>query len=153
MFAGMFPRTIRRRTLPIGDSLMKDTMMRSKMIGMLALVGLLGLAACDNNKTDSTASGEPIKSDKSAAIPPAPEPVTDPVITVQPAPMPTAAPAAKAGKAATAKGNTYVVQKGDTLMSIARNHYGNASKFRDIASANGITDPAKIKVGQTLILP
>lgn len=122
--------------------------MRSTMICTLALAGLMGLAACDKNKTDTTATGDPIKSDKTAAIPAAPEPVTDPVITVQPAPMPAPAPTAKS-----TKGNTHVVQKGDTLMSIARQHYGSAAKYKDIAAANAIADPSKIKVGQTLVLP
>ena len=55
---------------------------------------------------------------------------------------------------APAAGTTdYAVQKGDTLMSIARKFYGNASRFRDIAAANGITDPNKIQVGQVLKIP
>lgn len=69
--------------------------------------------------------------------------------TTAPAPVPVYEPATMPAGG----GQTYVVQKGDTLMSIARKVYGNPGKFRDIAAANGISDPNKIKVGQTLTLP
>ena len=69
-----------------------------------------------------------------------------------PAPQPTFVDAPAAGSP-TMGGQTYVVQKGDTLMGIARKVYGSPARFRDIAAANGITDPNKIKVGQTLVIP
>ncbi|WP_348262632.1 LysM peptidoglycan-binding domain-containing protein [Telmatobacter sp. DSM 110680] len=47
----------------------------------------------------------------------------------------------------------YTVQSGDNLSKIAKRFYGDASKYRDIAQANGIDDPDKIKVGQDLNLP
>jgi putative chitinase len=45
---------------------------------------------------------------------------------------------------------TYVVQRGDTLYSIAR-RYG--STVEAIAAANGIANPSRIRVGQTLKIP
>lgn len=42
---------------------------------------------------------------------------------------------------------TYTVKKGDTLSAIAK-QYGTT--YQDIAKANGISDPNKISVGQTL---
>lgn len=45
---------------------------------------------------------------------------------------------------------TYVVQKGDTLYSIAFN-YG--LDYHDLAEFNGIQDPAAIKIGQQLRIP
>ncbi len=47
----------------------------------------------------------------------------------------------------------YTVRKGDTLFSIARRVYGNESRWRDIAAANGITDGNRIYVGQEIVLP
>jgi len=47
----------------------------------------------------------------------------------------------------------YTVRKGDTLFSIARRVYGDESRRRDIASANGITDANRIFVGQEIVLP
>lgn len=50
-------------------------------------------------------------------------------------------------------GETYVVQSGDTLASIAADFYGNASLDDFLAEANGITDPESLAVGQELIIP
>lgn len=47
-------------------------------------------------------------------------------------------------------GVSYTVQKGDTLSSIAQQTGANV---RDIINANKITDPAKIRVGETLFIP
>ncbi|RRJ96754.1 LysM peptidoglycan-binding domain-containing protein [Opitutaceae bacterium TAV4] len=48
------------------------------------------------------------------------------------------------------EGTTYVVQKGDTLSSIAQK---NGAKMQDIVNANKIADPTKLQVGQTLFIP
>jgi N-acetylmuramoyl-L-alanine amidase len=48
------------------------------------------------------------------------------------------------------QGRTYVVQKGDTLLSIAR-RYGLTTK--QLQAANNITDPDKIFPGQKLVIP
>jgi len=48
---------------------------------------------------------------------------------------------------------SYVVKSGDTLGAIARAMYGSAAKYTVIAEANGITDPRRIWVGQTLTIP
>jgi nucleoid-associated protein YgaU len=47
------------------------------------------------------------------------------------------------------------VQPGDTLGKIAQQHYGAASKYMTIFEANQpmLTDPDKIKVGQSLRIP
>jgi hypothetical protein len=50
-------------------------------------------------------------------------------------------------------GETYVVQSGDTLASIAADFYGNASLDDFLAEANGITDPESLAVGQELTIP
>ncbi|HWB18493.1 MAG TPA: LysM peptidoglycan-binding domain-containing protein [Vicinamibacterales bacterium] len=60
-------------------------------------------------------------------------------------PQPAAAPAAQ----------TYTVQAGDTLSKISKQFYGDANKYMQIFEANRdqLTDPNKIKVGQTLKIP
>jgi peptidoglycan L-alanyl-D-glutamate endopeptidase CwlK len=48
---------------------------------------------------------------------------------------------------------TYTVRKGDTLGAIARRFYGATSRFPLIVSANRITNPDRLRVGQTLLIP
>lgn len=47
----------------------------------------------------------------------------------------------------------YTVKPGDNLITIAKRVYGDPSKFRKIAEANGIKDANMIKVGQRLMIP
>ena len=47
----------------------------------------------------------------------------------------------------------YTVKPGDGLMKIARQFYGDASRYKEIAKFNSIADPYKIKVGQVLKIP
>ncbi|HMS32567.1 MAG TPA: LysM peptidoglycan-binding domain-containing protein [Ignavibacteria bacterium] len=48
---------------------------------------------------------------------------------------------------------TYVVKSGDTLSKIAKEFYGDANKYMEIANANNISNPDKIDVGQELKIP
>lgn len=48
------------------------------------------------------------------------------------------------------QGLSYVIQRGDTLSSIAARF---KSTVKDIQNANRITDPTKIQVGQSLFIP
>lgn len=48
------------------------------------------------------------------------------------------------------EGVNYTVQAGDTLGEIARKH---GAKLQDIVNANKVTDPTRIRVGQTLFIP
>ena len=52
-------------------------------------------------------------------------------------------------------GQTYVVQSGDTLVSISRKFYKSPKRWKAILEANkkDIRDPKDLTVGQTLILP
>jgi LysM repeat protein len=47
----------------------------------------------------------------------------------------------------------YIVQRGDTLASIAKRLMHNVSLWRHIAQANGITDPLVLKPGRVLHIP
>ncbi|MCC6930566.1 MAG: LysM peptidoglycan-binding domain-containing protein [Gemmatimonadaceae bacterium] len=50
---------------------------------------------------------------------------------------------------------TYTVVKGDTLSGIAKHHYGDASKWKEIFEANRdvIKNPDRIQIGWVLKLP
>ncbi len=60
------------------------------------------------------------------------------------------------GKAAPAPSlRVHIVKKGDTLMQLARNYYGDASRWRSILEANRdrLPDPNRLYVGQELVIP
>ena len=48
---------------------------------------------------------------------------------------------------------TYTVKVGDNLSKISKLYYGDANHYTKIAAANGLDDPDKIRVGQTLTIP
>lgn len=45
------------------------------------------------------------------------------------------------------------LREGDTLPSIAAREYGDASKWRPIAEANGVANPLALTPGQSLVVP
>lgn len=47
----------------------------------------------------------------------------------------------------------YTINSGDNLSTIAKRFYGAASKYVEIAKANGIDNPDHIRVGQQISLP
>lgn len=47
----------------------------------------------------------------------------------------------------------HTVKQGDTLWDLADKHYGDGSKWRDIAKANNITDPRRLQIGANLTIP
>jgi len=48
---------------------------------------------------------------------------------------------------------TYTVKAGDTLSKIAKEFYGDATKYPIIADYNGLEDPSRIFIGQVLRIP
>jgi nucleoid-associated protein YgaU len=50
-------------------------------------------------------------------------------------------------------GGTRVVQQGDTLSAIAQQVYGDAGRWREIATANGIANPRRLQPGTVLVIP
>ena len=79
-----------------------------------------------------------------------------------PKPEPQAAPATGGGAAeapdapaAATESEFYVIQAGDTLSKLAKEHYGNAMEYMKIFEANRevIEDPNKIFVGQKIRIP
>lgn len=49
--------------------------------------------------------------------------------------------------------NVATVRQGDTLPAIAAREYGNATRWRQIAEANRITNPLALTPGQPLVVP
>ncbi|WP_324675304.1 LysM peptidoglycan-binding domain-containing protein [Hymenobacter sp. GOD-10R] len=81
---------------------------------------------------------------------------------VQPAEKPAAGATDFFGNAAqpatttAAQGTSYTIVSGDSLSKIAKNHYGDASKWHQIYDANKAiigANPDHIEVGQVLTLP
>jgi len=71
---------------------------------------------------------------------------------------PEKSPGTKAGSKKIASKNadrTYVVQSGDTLFSISRKFYKSPKRWKEILNANekNISDPKKLTVGETLVIP
>lgn len=54
---------------------------------------------------------------------------------------------------ADARIGTHVVREGDSLQSIAFSHYGDPTRWREIAEANRIEDPMRLHRGHTLSVP
>jgi len=82
---------------------------------------------------------------------PSPTPPPTPVPTIAPTVPPTAPPPPQPTEAPPMSGEqTYIVQRGDTLYSIAR-RYG--VRLGDLAAYNGIVNPNRIYVGQVLRIP
>lgn len=54
---------------------------------------------------------------------------------------------------ASASARTYTIQAGDTLEAVAIELYGDATYWDEIAQANPLVDPLRLRVGQVLRLP
>jgi LysM repeat protein len=63
--------------------------------------------------------------------------------------------AAEGEKAAKGKVRTYVVQPGDSLVSISKKFYQSPSRWKDVldANQNQLSNPDELKAGQTIIVP
>ncbi len=64
-----------------------------------------------------------------------------------------ASAAPKTSDKSAAAGRACIVQKGDTLRSIARRELGDERRWKEIASANPGLDPAKLAIGMRVKLP
>ena len=56
-------------------------------------------------------------------------------------------------KEADAAQTTYIVKKGDTIMSICKKYYGNTEKLNEIIAVNNIEDADKLYIDQEIKLP
>ncbi len=66
---------------------------------------------------------------------------------------PTTAPSTPIPPAGNSGSQSYTIQAGDTLWSIATQFYGNGSKYTLIQQANNLPNNAILQVGSTLIIP
>jgi nucleoid-associated protein YgaU len=97
----------------------------------------------------------------SAAVSPvtAPSPQRPPLASPAASPAPAvaaASPTAASASADTSAGDTYEVQSGDTLLTIAEQSYSDATQWRRIYDANKDvigSDPDKLKIGMKLKIP
>jgi len=71
----------------------------------------------------------------------------------EPVPPPPPAAAAATDGSPPVQANTYTVRRGDTLWSIAQRTYADGKRWRDIVIANEGLDPAKLRIGQKIVLP
>jgi 5'-nucleotidase len=91
-----------------------------------------------------------------AAAAPAPSPQRPPLASPVPSPASTSPAVAPSPVSSAEPEQTYEVQAGDTLLSIAEQFYGDATKWRRIYDANRDTigaDPDKLKLEQKLKIP
>ena len=67
----------------------------------------------------------------------------------------TITPSNQAGQATSTKTEKYSIQDGDTLEKVAIKYYGSADpeKIEQIQTANNITDPSGLQIGQELVIP
>ena len=90
-------------------------------------------------------------------LPPPMQPVVAPapIVPVAQAPVapPTPVQVVDATPPAAEHKRTHIVQRGDTLSSISREHYGSEAHFLKIASANGLKNRDRIRIGQVLVIP
>ena len=97
----------------------------------------------ENFRAGSSAD-KPVKPTPAPA--PKPEPVK-PVVKPEPAPpKPVVKPAPKPQR-------THKVVRNDTLWDLAQKYYGNASRWTEIASKNGIRNPKTLQIGKVLVIP
>ena len=127
----------------------------------LALTAIVMLVAvgCQNGKKSATNPSvmqlnQPAAPVAYAPPSPVPAPAAQPVVYDAPPPAPAvaAAPAAPESAAA-AGGKKYKVQKGDTLYSLAKSHYGSGKQFTKIVAANPGLSAETLKAGQTITIP
>ncbi|HWP96405.1 MAG TPA: LysM domain-containing protein [Syntrophomonadaceae bacterium] len=78
-----------------------------------------------------------------------PPPVVNLVMPVQEIVVPQEAVAAPAAPT----GTSYTIVQGDTLWALAVSYYGDGTRWREIADANGITNPRTLQIGQEIIIP
>jgi len=119
--------------------------MRRSALSLVLSASLISLTGCSWFKKDKNKEAM----DQTYTDPYASAPTTG-YQPYQPAPQTTTAQ-----YGATGGGRTHTVAKGETLFAIARQEYGDQSKWKTIyeANRNDIADPNHIRVGQRLVLP
>jgi nucleoid-associated protein YgaU len=81
-----------------------------------------------------------------ATLTPTTQPEATATISVSPTPNPSVTPAPQIS-------GTHVVEKGESLWTIATKYYGSGYEWNKIAKENNIGNPSEIEIGQSLVLP
>jgi len=143
--------------------------MRSYLL-LAAALTLVGSVGCNDKKTGIEATKEPTPGDSAAmdsgvystdagGTPSDPGYAANTGTPYEYSASDTGAPLNASGAASIpprdSVASTHVVQKGDTLYRLARQYYNNQSRWKDIFEANRdqLSDPHRLKVGQTLTIP
>ncbi len=126
-------------------------------------VGLLCVCAATSLWLSACGGGAATPTTTPAAAPPSVSPAPSPARALLSSPVasPSAAPAVVGSTPSTtasqtAGGDTYEVQSGDTLATIAQQYYGDPAQWRRIYDANKDAigdDPDRLKLGQKLTIP
>jgi 5'-nucleotidase len=121
----------------------------------LVALALFATTGCHSQKPTTSASALDLTAPSPAytATPTAYTPAPAQPMAAQPIMADPSVSATPAMNASLTTGNTYTVQKGDTLWKIAATHYGDGKKWQLIANANPGLTPSKLRVGQTITLP
>ncbi len=82
-----------------------------------------------------------------------PQPVVNFVTTPQPQAVTVPQEQAVASPDTAATGTIYTIVQGDTLWDLAVQYYGDGTRWREIADANGITNPRTLQIGQEVTIP
>jgi LysM repeat protein len=107
-------------------------------------------AQTPEGETEEEEEEEPTEAPTATATLPVETPTTEPVTPTEVAPSATPEPPEPTEPSAPSEQVTHVVQPGENLFRIALRY--NTS-VQAIASANGIANPTRIYVGQTLVIP
>jgi nucleoid-associated protein YgaU len=121
---------------------------------IVALVTLPFGAACGAG-AGATATPTVVPTTALPAVP-APSPQRAPLASPVASPATASASATPTTASAAVAGDTYEVQSGDTLLSIAEQFYADNSQWRRIYDANKDvigSDPDKLKLGMKLTIP
>lgn len=133
------------------------TRLQTDKAALLQENAMLRTRIADLEKAASAADGAPATP---AAAPTATSPAPAPAVTAPPAPgiVMAAAPISPATESLSAESSrvrVYVVQRGDTLQSLALRYYGTRAAWEKIYQANrsGLPSKDQLKVGQQLVIP
>jgi nucleoid-associated protein YgaU len=143
---------------------MEKMSMKYTALSIASLVAASVAVGCaNNNKRAAAPAGVNPSVTDVRPITPAPAPVmvqpvqpiqpVQPVVSDTPPVVQAPAPSSVASSTPAITGNTYTIQKGDTLYKIARAKYGEASAVKKILAANPGLNGNTIKAGQKINLP
>lgn len=88
-----------------------------------------------------------------ATVSQTPSETANPAESTPAKPEPTPAATQAAATAAQPSPKKYIVEKGDTLMSICKKAYGDSLRYKDVMELNKLDNPDKLLIGQELLLP